>query len=211
MTLFIRSNLTIDCCSSPSGPSSEFEELQGRNVRERMSNPTDLCTMSVHVSLSRTLTKWPTSVSLDVHTFIAQNLPKYIHVSLPILTWQHVLLLKCVLYHLLTPSLWRPYIHAIFFSTACRTACKHAFRFLRVFPEAVSTRHSWLWQTLDDVYTRRCFSESEGNTLRCPRTKGTAVSEWVNGMEWVNGFLHNPFIHDLFCWSSRHKFVKTDL
>ena len=98
-----------------------------------------------------------------------------------------------------------------FFSTACRTACKHAFRFLRVLPEAVSTRHSWLWQTLDDVYTRRCFSESEGNTLRCPRTKGTAVSEWVNGMEWVNGFLPNPFIHDLFCWSSRHKFVKTDL
>ena len=98
-----------------------------------------------------------------------------------------------------------------FFSTACRTACKHAFRFLRVLPEAVSTRHSWLWQTLDDVYTRRCFSESEGTTLRCPRTKGTAVSEWVNGMEWVNGFLPNPFIHDLFCWSSRHTFVKTDL
>ena len=31
-----------------------------------------------------------------------------------------------------------------FVSTAYRTACKHAFRFLRVFPEAVSTRHSWL-------------------------------------------------------------------
>ena len=61
---------------------------------------------------------------------------------------------------LLTPSLRRPCIHAIFFPTACRTACKHAFCFLRVRPEAVSTRHSWLWQTLDDVYTRRCFSES---------------------------------------------------
>ena len=47
-----------------------------------------------------------------------------------------------------------------FFPTACRTACKHAFCFLRVRPEAVSTRHSWLWQTLDDVYTHRCFSES---------------------------------------------------
>ena len=46
--------------------------------------------------------------------------------------------------HELTPSLRRPYIHAIFFSTACRTACKHAFRFLRVLPEAVSTRHSLL-------------------------------------------------------------------
>ena len=31
-----------------------------------------------------------------------------------------------------------------FFSTTCRTACKHAFRFLRVLPEPVSTRHSWL-------------------------------------------------------------------
>ena len=31
-----------------------------------------------------------------------------------------------------------------FFSTACRKACKHAFRFLRVLPEAVSTRLSWL-------------------------------------------------------------------
>ena len=47
-------------------------------------------------------------------------------------------------YSLITPSLRRPCIHAIFFSTACRTACKHAFCFLRVFPEAVSTRHSWL-------------------------------------------------------------------
>ena len=44
----------------------------------------------------------------------------------------------------LTPSLRRPCIHAIFFPTACRTACKHAFCFLRVRPEAVSTRHSWL-------------------------------------------------------------------
>ena len=35
-------------------------------------------------------------------------------------------------------------LHAIFFPTACRTACKHAFCFLRVRPEAVSTRHSWL-------------------------------------------------------------------
>ena len=71
----------------------------------------------------------------------------------------------------LTPSLRRPYIHAIFCSTACRTACKHAFRFLRVLPEAVSTRHSWMWQTLDDVYTRRCFSESEGTRFGAPGQK----------------------------------------
>ena len=58
-----------------------------------------------------------------------------------------------------------------FFSTACRTVCKHAFCFLRVRPEAVSTRHSWLWQTLDDVYTRRCFSESEGTRFGAPGQK----------------------------------------
>ena len=78
----------------------------------------------------------------------------------------------------LTPSLRRPYIHAIFFPTACRTACtrKRAFRFLRVLPEAVSTRHSWLcdkrWMTCIHAGV-----SSQGNTLRCPRTKGTAVSE----------------------------------
>ena len=71
----------------------------------------------------------------------------------------------------LTPLLRRPCIHAIFFPTACRTACKHAFRFLRVFPEAVSTCHSWLWQTLDDVYTRRCFAESEGTRFGAPGQK----------------------------------------
>ena len=71
----------------------------------------------------------------------------------------------------LTPSLRRPFKHAIFFSTACWTACKHAFRFLRVLPEAVSTRHSWLWQTLDDVYTRRCFSESEETRFGAPGKK----------------------------------------
>ena len=87
----------------------------------------------------------------------------------------------CKLLTNLTPSLRRPCIHAIFFSTACRTACKHAFRFLRVFPEAVSTRHSWLpvtnvgWR----VYTP-VFRGVPGNTLRCPRAKGTAVSEWVH-------------------------------
>ena len=54
----------------------------------------------------------------------------------------------CNISVILTPSLRRPCIHAIFFSTACRTACKHAFCFLRVRPEAMSTRHSWLWQNI---------------------------------------------------------------
>ena len=43
--------------------------------------------------------------------------------------------------------------------------------FLRVLPVAASTRHSWLWQTWDDVYTRRCFSESEGTRFGAPGQK----------------------------------------
>ena len=66
----------------------------------------------------------------------------------------------------------------------CRIACKHAFRFLRVFPEAVSTRHSWLWQTLDDVYTRRCFAESEGTRFGAPGQKALpSVNEFT--LLWI--------------------------
>ena len=80
----------------------------------------------------------------------------------------------------LTPSLRKPFKHVIFFSTACRTACKHAFHFLRVLPEAVSTRHSWLWQTLDDVYTRRSFSESEETRIGAPGQKALpSVNEFT--------------------------------
>ena len=80
-------------------------------------------------------------------------------------------------HNLLTPSLRRPFKHAIFFSTACRTACKHAFRFLRVLLEAMSTR--WMTNVGWRVYTP-VFLGVRGNTLRCPWTKGTAVSEWVH-------------------------------
>ena len=63
-------------------------------------------------------------------------------------------------------------------------ACKHAFRFLRVLPKAVSTRHSWLWQTLDDVYTRRCFSESEGTRFGAPGQKALpSVNEFT--LLWI--------------------------
>ena len=87
----------------------------------------------------------------------------------------------------LTPSLRRPCIHAIFFPTACRTVCKHVFCFLRVRPEAVSTRHSWLWQTLDDVYTRRCFSESEGTRFGAPGQKALpSGNEWTEWNEWMD-------------------------
>ena len=94
--------------------------------------------------------------------------------------------LKCFVPNL-TPSLRRPCIHAIFCSTVCRTACKHAFCFLRVMPEAVSTRHSWLWQTLDDVYTRRCFSESEGTRFGAPGQKALpSGNEWMEWNEWMD-------------------------
>ena len=91
----------------------------------------------------------------------------------------------------------RPCIHAIFFSTACRTACKHTFRFLRVFPEAVSTRHSWLWQTLDDVYTRRCFAESEGTRFGAPGQKAQPVLLKFQAQICKDGFI----IHCLWCLS----------
>ena len=76
------------------------------------------------------------------------------------------------------------YTRNFFFSTACRTACKHAFRFFRVLPEAVSTRHSWLWQTLDDVYTRQCFSEFEGTRFGAPGQKALpSVNEFT--LLWI--------------------------
>ena len=111
----------------------------------------------------------------------------------------------------LTASLRRPCIHAIFFWPhvgqrvnthsvfweSCQKPCQHATL--------------WLWQMLDDVYTRRCFSESEGTRFGAPGQKSLPFREWVNGMEWVNGFLPNPFIHDLFLWCTSQEIVKTDL
>ena len=48
---------------------------------------------------------------------------------------------------------------------------KHAFRFLRVSPGALSTRHMWHAIVLPDVYTRICFSESMGSWFGGPRQK----------------------------------------
>ena len=85
---------------------------------------------------------------------------------------------------ILTPSLRRPFKLAILFWTADQRTFEHAFRFLRVLPEAVSTRHSWLWQTLDDVYTRRCFSESEGTRFGAPGQKALpSVNEFT--LLWI--------------------------
>ncbi len=56
------------------------------------------------------------------------------------------------------------------------------------------------------VYTQ-LFLGTRGNTLRCPRTKGTAVNEWVHSLV---DFCLIPYPWP-FCWHSSHKFVKTDL
>ena len=50
---------------------------------------------------------------------------------------------------------------------------------------------------------------------RSPREHASVPPDKRHCRQWMSslfcGFLPNPFIHDLFCWSSRHKFVKTDL
>ena len=61
--------------------------------------------------------------------------------------------------------------------------------------------HEWLWQMWDDVYTRNCFSESEGTRFGAPGQKGTAVNEWV----------HSFVDFCLIRWRSSHKFAKMDL
>ena len=144
----------------------------------------------------------PTFVSLElgtcIHTFWTLYLYMYMYVLIidlncPLQTVMYLTTNKSIFlwdivwwekFCILTPSLRRPFKHAIFFSTACRTVCKHAFRFLRVLPEAVSTRHSWLWQTLDDVYTCRCFSESEGTRFGAPGQKALpSVNEFT--LLWI--------------------------
>ena len=126
-------------------------------------------------------------------------------------TLSSVLKFSMALWLLLTPSLRRSCIHAIFFPTACRTACKHAFCFLRVRPGSrVNTPLVAVTNVGWRVYTP-VFLGVLGTRFGAPGQKGTAVREWVNGMEWVNGFLPNPFIHHRFCGSSRHKFIKTVL
>ena len=107
----------------------------------------------------------------------------------------------------LTPSLRRPYIHAIcfwppvgqrvnthsVFLEFCRKPCQHGTR-------GCDKR----WMT--------CI---HAGVSRSPREHASVPPDKRHCRQWMSslfcGFLHNPFIHDLFCWSSRHKFVKTDL
>ena len=102
----------------------------------------------------------------------------------------------------LTPSLRRPYIHANFFwppvgqrvnTHFCRKPCQHATR-------GCDKR----WMTCIHAGVSRSPSEHAS----VPPDK-RHCRQWMSSL--FCGFLPNPFIHDLFCWSSRHKFVKTDL
>ena len=104
----------------------------------------------------------------------------------------------------LTPSLRRPYIHAILFWPLvgqrvnthsvfwefCRKPCQHA-------THGCDKR----WMT--------CI---HAGVSRSPREHASVPPDKRHCRQWMSslfcGFLHNPFIHDLFCWSSRPKFVK---
>ena len=111
------------------------------------------------------------------------------------------------LYLALTPSLRRPFKPANFFRPPvgqrvnthsvfwefCRKPCQHATR-------GCDKR----WMTCIHI-----------GVSRSPMEHASVPPDKRHCRQWMSslfcGFLPNPFIHDLFCWSSRHKFVKTDL
>ena len=73
-----------------------------------------------------------------------------------------------VRHRLLTGSHRMPYGHAKILPIDDQRTFKHAFRFLRVWPGALSTRHTWHAIVLTDVYTCNCFSESMGHGSVAP-------------------------------------------
>ena len=113
-----------------------------------------------------------------------------------------------VMFTILTPSLQRLYIlmnfffrppvgqrvntHSVFWEF-CRKPCQHATR-------GCDKR----WMT--------CI---HAGVSRSPREHASVPPDKRHCRQWMSslfcGFLPNPFIHDLFCRCSRHKFVKTDL
>ena len=71
----------------------------------------------------------------------------------------------------LTSSHRMPYAHAKLLPIDNGSIFKHTLRFLRVWPGALSTRHTWRAIVLTDVYTRNCFSESMGSRFGGPGQK----------------------------------------
>ena len=71
----------------------------------------------------------------------------------------------------LTSSHRMPSGHAQILPIDNRRTFKHAFRFLRGWPGALSTHHTWRTIVRPDVYTRNCLSESMGLRFGGPGQK----------------------------------------
>ena len=82
--------------------------------------------------------------------------------------------------------------------------------------------HSFFWeffrkpcQHATRVCDKRWMTCIHAGVSHSPREHASVPPDKRHCRQWMSslfcGFLPNPFIHDLFCWSSRHKFVKTDL
>ena len=65
-------------------------------------------------------------------------------------------------------------------------------RFLRVWPGTVSTRHTWPWHCAGWRGNTQVFLGVRGDTVRWPRTKGTAVNEWVHSFDCFVDFCLIP-------------------
>ena len=81
---------------------------------------------------------------------------------------------------ILTSSHRMPYVDAKILPIDNRRTFKHAFRFLRVWPGALSTCHTWCAIVRPDVYTRNRFSESMGSRFGGPGQKALqAMNEFT--------------------------------
>ena len=70
---------------------------------------------------------------------------------------------------------------------------KHAFRFLRVWPGVLSTRHTWRAIVLPDVYTRNCFSESVDSRFGGPGQKALpAMNEFTLFVDFCLSLYSRP-------------------
>ena len=168
--------------------------------------------------------RWVKYISKEIMALRVGPIPKKCNVSnhgIAILIYSQASSLKLVLWsvnfwcnHSFNPFASEAvYIHKILFLTAGRTACKHGGRL---------NMHSVFWEF--------CRKPCQHATRGCDKRWMTCIHAGVSRSlkehasvppdkrhcrQWMSslfcGFLPNPFIHDLFCWSSRHKFVKTDL
>ena len=100
------------------------------------------------------------------------------------------------------------YVHAHILPIDNRKTFKHAFRFLRGWPGALSTHHTWRAIVRPDMYVHTIVSQSPWGHGSVALDRRHCKNEWVHSFCW---FLPNPFIQDLFLWHTRQEIVKTDL